>query len=405
MTNIAAFSKTLMVGALFVVASSASAIELLSGLGGTSGYGELTQGRNDDSSSNRLNLPFTVNFFGNSYSSFFVNNNGNVTFNGAVSGYTPTPFPVSRQPMIAPFWGDVDTSCAGCGAVYIAAPNTDTVVVTWNDVGYFSASNDKTNNFQLVLRNQGAGNFDVEFRYDRLTWTTGNASGGSGGLGGTPAQAGYDSGNSRDFFTIPGSRTAAVLNLATTSNVSAATPGLWSYSIREGVLPGATPSNPLLPVIVNGAFTFDFNVVIPTQRIFIDPVVAVGYDYVVTNGPLIASVNFTTNLNDPNGYELRDLAGNLLAVLQVGEIYNFASAVSGFRVTGIEPSAGVDPNNGLAFVTGLTFASAGRLQMTQTPITFDTGGGGGVPPSDVPLPSGLALVLIGGLAILRKKHS
>jgi Nidogen-like len=273
--------------------------------------------------------------------------------------------------------------------------------VTWNDVGFFSSNSSKTNNFQVALRDQGAGNFDVEFRYDRLTWTTGNASGGSNGLGGTPAQAGYDAGNGTNFFTLPGSRTGAVLNLANTSNVFAATPGLWSFAIREGALPGETSANPLLPVVVNGSFTFDFNVVIPTQRIFIDPVVAIGYDYLVTDGPLITSVNFTTDVNDADGYDLFDINGNRLATgLRVGQIFTFANAVSGFRVAGIDPAAGLDPSNTNAFVTGLTFAGPGRVQMSQTPITFDTGTT--VPPGNVPLPGSIALLLLGGLVMARK---
>jgi hypothetical protein len=40
----------------------------------------------------------------------FVNNNGNITFaQGAVPTFTPDPFPIATQPMIAPWWGDVDT--------------------------------------------------------------------------------------------------------------------------------------------------------------------------------------------------------------------------------------------------------------------------------------------------------
>ncbi len=187
---------------------------------------------NDDSSSSQLNLPFTANFFGNNYNSFFINNNGNLTFNGPVSSFTPQPFPISSRPMIAPFWADVDTRCSTCGAVYVAAPNADTVVVTWNNVGYYNQQSIPTNNFQTVLRNQGGGNIDVDFRYDRLAWTTGSAS------SGIPAQAGYDAGDGVNFFTLPGSRTAAVVDLETTSNVSQNTPGLWSFAIRNGALRG-----------------------------------------------------------------------------------------------------------------------------------------------------------------------
>ena len=190
--------------------STASAIPLLGGLGGPAGFGELSQGRNDDSSSNQLNLPFTINFFGQDFNSFFVNNNGNMTFGGSESTFTPDPFPRSSGlPMIAPFWGDVDTRCASCGEVDVGEGQTvnpnDTVVATWNNVGFYSQNPSLTNSFQAIIRDRsdtGAGNFDIDFRYERLEWTTGDASGGTGGLGGTPAQAGYDAGNNTDFFTL-----------------------------------------------------------------------------------------------------------------------------------------------------------------------------------------------------------
>ncbi len=153
--------------AVCVFASSpVQAIELRSGFGGSAGFGDLTQQPNDDGSSNELNLPFTLNFFGNNYNTFWANNNGNITFGGPVGTYTPDAFPVSGQPMIAPFWADIDTR--GTGAVYTASPNANTLVTTWNDVGYYGAHTDKVNDFQLTLLNRsdtGAGNFDIEFRW------------------------------------------------------------------------------------------------------------------------------------------------------------------------------------------------------------------------------------------------
>jgi hypothetical protein len=65
------------------------------------------------------------------------------------------------------------------------------LVVTWHNVGYYNTHDDRKMDFQLILRNAldcGSGDFDVEFRYNRCEWTTGDASGGSGGFGGTPAQ-------------------------------------------------------------------------------------------------------------------------------------------------------------------------------------------------------------------------
>jgi len=392
----------LLTGLLFVPLfgySSAHAVSLITGLGGTAGYGDLAMTKNDDGSSNELNLPFGINFYGNTYNNFFINNNGNITFNAPVSQFTPSPFPISARPMIAPFWGDVDTRCASCGNVWVAAPNGQTTVVTWDNVGYYNQNSTPTNNFQLVLRDQGAGNFDIEFRYDRLAWTTGDASGGSGGLGGTPAQAGFDAGNLTDFFTLPGSRTAAVLDLQNTSNVSAATPGLWSFAIRQGGTPGSTPDNPLLPIITDEGFDFDFNIML-NQRIFIDPVVAIGYDYEVNAGPNFASVLLPLGIGDDQ-YNLVLWDGTDYTidggVLTGGTEHFFGGAgVDRFRILGIETSAGLDPNDGLAFVTGLTFAGAGNVQMSMNPVTFDTDGNG---PAPIPEPSTVLLFATGLLGL------
>lgn len=398
--------KTLLSAALLAGIGTwtapANAIALIGGMGGPAGFGTLAMLPNDDGSSNLLNLPFGINFFGNNYNNFFANNNGNITFNGPVGQYTPSPFPISTQPMIAPFWADVDTRCTTCGAVYVGAPNTGTVAVTWNNVGYFSGHSNLTNNFQLLLRNQGAGNFDIEFRYDRLQWTTGDASGGSGGFGGTPAQAGFDAGDGENFFTLPGSRTAAVLDLDNTSNVSPDTPGLWSFAIRSGAVPGSTPENPLMPVVVDEGFNFNFNVVL-NQRRFIDPIIAIGYDYIINSGPNFASVT----LPDIGDGIYSILGGALFDVLlgtvdvSLNDTFIFASGgVNRFRVLGIETSAGLDPNDPNAFVTGLSFNGTGNVNMNMNPVTLN------IPdPQDVPEPVTLSLLGAGlaGITFMRRQ--
>ncbi len=401
----------LLLAACVGLSSTAHAIPLLTNADGT--YGDLAMNPNDDGSSSELNLPFTINFFGNEYNTFFINNNGNITFNSGVGIYTPREFPVSSQPMIAPFWADVDTGCATCGSVFVDTLNTDTVIITWNDVGYYSRSTDKTNNFQLVLQNRAgdtgnAGDFDVQFRYDRLEWTTGDASGGVNGLGGTPAQAGYDAGDNVNYFSLPGSRTADVLNLQNTSNVSAATPGLWEFAIRNGSLPGDTPENPLMPIIVEGSFEFDFNIDL-NERIFIDPVIAIGYDYEIAEGtnnqfasvllPNIGDGVFMLWLWDELLVEYVDTGVQILA----GVEHFFDTAVSRFRIMGIETDAMLDPSDAQAFVTGLTFTNAGRVQMSQTPVTMfidDQNNGGTVPEPHALLLLGSGLI---ALQIMRRR--
>jgi Nidogen-like/PEP-CTERM motif len=389
-----------------ILSTPAFAIDLLSGFGGPDGFGELVMLPNDDGSSNRLNLPFELNFFGTTYDRFFVNNNGNITFNRALSSYTPNPFPVTNQPMIAPWWADVDTR-GGPGAlpgnaVYLAAPNANTVVVTWHNVGYYSSQNNKLNNFQLVLRNRsdtGTGNFDFDFRYDRLEWTTGSASGGSNGLGGIPAQAGYDDGQRVNFLTLPGSRTPQVLNLVNLSNVDSNSAGLWTFAVRNGITPGTDPNNPLLPVFVDDKFRFDFNVQLG-QRIWIDPEVAVGYDYEVAAGsPSFASLIIRDSLGD-GIYDLYLWDGSTFVDsgerLRAGEEFTFAAGTRSFSIRGIETGVALDPTDPTVFVVGLTFDADGAVSMTQTPLTVNV----------IPEPGTWAMMLLGlavtGLAARRR---
>lgn len=372
------------------LAGSAQAIPLLDFGIGPEGFGTEFLPANDDGSTSQLTLPFAVNFFGNTYSNFFVNNNGNITFESSLGSFTPEPFPVSNQPMIAPFWADVDTRVAG--NLWILSPNDDTLAITWSSVGYYGGGDEspgdgegggetllaaavgpKANSFQLVLRNRadtGAGNFDIDFRYERLEWTTGDASEGINGLGGVPAQAGYDAGDGVNFLTLPGSRSDAVLDLQNTSNVATDTPGLWTFAIRNGAPPGSSPSNPLLPVATDEGWSFTFNVR-PNETFFIDPDIAIGYDYFLESGPLFASV-LLPELGD-NAYEVWlwngtewVFADNVLA----GEEYTLSEGVDRFRVLGIEESVALDPLNPTAFVTGLTFDGSGAVQVSQNPIVL-----------------------------------
>jgi len=402
----------LTAGLLAAVAMPAKAFPLLDGLGGDAGFGDLAMGRNDDGSSNGLPLPFALNFFGTVHETFFINNNGNVTFESPTGQFTPDPFPASSNPMIAPFWGDVDTRCGACGAVYVAAPNSDTVVVTWNNVGYFSSHSDLTNNFQLILRNQSAatghdGDFDIEFRFDRLEWVTGDASGGQNGFGGTAAQAGFDAGDGVNFFTIPGSQTQTVHEvLAGESNVSGATPGLWSFAIRQGGLPdGSTPDNPLLPIITEDGFVFDFEVEL-NQTVFIDPVIAIGYEYIVNSGPNVASVLLPTLVGDDGVYQVSfNFNGSTyddVATVLAGQVFGFGgTAQERFLVEGIDEAALLDPDDNTAFVAGLTFAAAGQVNLSQIPLTIDTG------PAALPEPGSFGLVGLGllGLAAVSRRRA
>jgi len=369
---IATLASSTVVSGLVLAPLSSRAIPLLSGFGGPSGFGTSFLPRNDDDSTSILPLPFPIRFYGTTYTNFYVNNNGNITFNGPLGSYTPSAFPGAPQPLIAPWWADVDTTNAVSDVVYFVAPSENSLVVTWSNVGYYPSAVDKLNSFQLVLqRSPGdtSGAFTAQFRYEQLQWTTGSASGGSGGLGGIPANAGYDAGDNVNFYSLPGARTGAILDVVNQSNVSPDTPGLWEFLFTENSAPGETPENPLMPVFVDDSFVFDLPVQ-PNRRFFIDPLVAIGYDYAVTGGPLFYDVQAPSGINPSNTFDL--IYGTTNVLITGGIPYIFTTPQSSFRIQGIDVAANLDPTNPLAFVTGLGFDIAGNVTVTQTPITTNT---------------------------------
>jgi hypothetical protein len=222
-----------------------------------SGFDSTTFPANDDGSVGPVNLGFSANYFGNTYTQTFVNNNGNVTFGSGLSTYTPFGLTGSTVvPIIAAFFADVDTRGAGSALTAYGAGTVDSHTafgVTWPGVGYFASHTNLLNNFQLILIDRsdtGAGNFDFEFNYNQIQWNTGDASSGSGGLGGSPAAVGYSNGSgvAGTNFELAGSHVnGAFLDSgpAGTSlihnSLNSGVLGRYDFSVRNGVVIVGTP--------------------------------------------------------------------------------------------------------------------------------------------------------------------
>ena len=142
-------------------------------------------------------LGFNLTFFGNTYNSFFLNNNGNISLTTSISAFTPTGPQGANVPIISPFFADVDTR--GGGTVNVRSDIANEIIVTWDNTGYYDSHGDKRDSFQLVLRSADfvlpTGEGTIGFFYKGMGWETGDASGGSGGFGGSPAAVGFGDGN------------------------------------------------------------------------------------------------------------------------------------------------------------------------------------------------------------------
>jgi gliding motility-associated-like protein len=158
---------------------------------------------NDDGSTPLITIPFDFCFYGDTINSFFINNNGNISFNGPFAGFDPSAFPSAGNELISPFWGDVDTR-NGFGTVWVKTTPT-AIFINWFSVGYFSMQGDKLNSFELILTN-GTDPFvqggNVAFLYGDMQWTTGDFSGGSNGFGNPPGTAGANKGDNVNYFLL-----------------------------------------------------------------------------------------------------------------------------------------------------------------------------------------------------------
>ncbi|XP_035658101.1 sushi domain-containing protein 2-like [Branchiostoma floridae] len=220
--------------------------------------GDTFNGRNDDGGSPRISISFSLPYFDRLHDSLWVNTNGVISLLGQISQFTPDSFPLGDgRRLIAPFWCDVDTNNGGfvmyrettdtsilerattdITSAFPDQPNfraTWVFVATWHEVAYYGSSSDKRNTFQAVLVSNGRHSFAM-FNYGRITWTTGTASDGDAatGLGGTPAQVGFNAGNGMQYFSVPGSQTHAIVDVETTSNVNI--PGRWVFRIDSAVI-------------------------------------------------------------------------------------------------------------------------------------------------------------------------
>ena len=91
----------------------------------------------------------------------------------------------------------------------------------------------QTNTFQCILATTVTESFVILLYPDgEIQWTTGIASDGFGGLGGTEALAGINVGDGVNDITIPGSLTPNIINITQTSNVGI--PGVWMFKVSEG---------------------------------------------------------------------------------------------------------------------------------------------------------------------------
>lgn len=186
---------------------------------------------------------------------------------------------------------------------------------------------------------------------------------------------------------------------------------------QEDILDLFEGGDPMFPVLPdpfdpeNPEFRFELEIIedgLGTRfPIFIDPIIAVGYEYEISSGQLVETVLIPATL--PNGdSEFKIVINGVEYDLFAGITFDiFAQTgivgVSSFEILGISTAEALNPADSMAFNTGLTFSSGGTLNITQTPIVFNTDPNN---PNPIPEPGTLAALLAGlvGLAYTRRRR-
>ncbi|XP_051770088.1 uncharacterized protein LOC127523435 isoform X2 [Ctenopharyngodon idella] len=203
-------------------------------------YGGVDDEKNpqsDDGSSPLIPFQRPFVYFGRVYDKIFVNNNGDLTFDKPLSQWIPNYFPAySIKDIIAPLWTDIDNSRKGIisyrqvsdGHLLKRAsrdinkyyPNLNfsaswVFIATWDEVPYFGMTN-TSSSFQAVLVSGGSLSF-VMMNYGNISSTN------------QRFQAGYDTINSTNYFSIP---VADAKKLSNSSNVNVL--GRWVFRVDGG---------------------------------------------------------------------------------------------------------------------------------------------------------------------------
>ena len=195
---------------------------------------------NDDSYVGPVSLGFSANINSTLYSSTYVNNNGNITFDGGLSTYTPSAISSGAYgPIIAAFFADVDTRGVGSPVSYGAATlgGYNVFGVNYINVGVYSQQ-PIFNSFQMILTDRSditAGDFDIQFNYDTIVWD-------QGAVSSTSALAGYWTSATSNYtlngslvsgaFRDTGPAATSLIQNSLNSNVL----GQYNFQVRGGVV-------------------------------------------------------------------------------------------------------------------------------------------------------------------------
>lgn len=143
----------------------------------TSGANTGFTGSGVDQASGAISLPFSFNYYGNTYTQIYIAANGFISFTDQASPL-PQTIPSSTSPnnVVAPYWTETFID-AGSWVHYASGGDTPNqyFVVEWHDVTTTSGANENFR-FEVILRENG----NIDFQYHTMTYIEDYSCGTSG---------------------------------------------------------------------------------------------------------------------------------------------------------------------------------------------------------------------------------
>ena len=358
---------------------------MYTGMGGPAGYGEgvfssspKAAGSNDDGS---VAIDITsvfgaggINFYGTSYTTLYLNSNGTISFGSPFTDFATTGLAAVSAPILAPFFADVNI--ANGGEIYWDVDTaTGKITMTWDAVAAFSGGG-VFNSFQVLITSTGSGNFDLEYIYQDIQWST---------EGSDTADAGFTDGLG-NVTTLDGSANSAeLLNYETNDFLDGDPLGTFATSfiggepaVLDGIVMGGMGAD-----IIDGSYAGDADVVDggdgsgPTGNA--DDIRAGGGD-----DSVVAGLEDDTVYGDTGSDTLLGGAGNdtLLGDSDPSETVdpivisasNYANTTSGYTVTAQNVVAGALTSADVANVAdgGGWFGAGGTVSDTDSGVQQQT---------------------------------
>lgn len=166
-----------------------------------------------------------LDFYGTTYTGIYINTNGIITLDSPQLGYAPVGISGLSDPAIAPLWVDIDISSGG-DIYWDSDPVAGTVTITWDTV---RAYNDPgTNSFQVVLTDNGGGDFSIEFIYESVLFAADS---------GNVATAGITDGGTNDFALEGSGNESFMRGYETNDFDNGDPPGVFSLNVTGGTVP------------------------------------------------------------------------------------------------------------------------------------------------------------------------